>query len=127
MNKEFRKIIREEVYKIMQEMGQEDPVALSQDMVRQSSEQIKALNDELHFRENDARVSGLPKEDKEARLEAVKNIKKKIELANINLDMAKQSELNAVKSQQMQAQNASTQQSSSQTQNTAQSQVQSQI
>jgi hypothetical protein len=99
----IRKIIREEVYKVVNEIGEEDPMKLSQSMVDSNEEQVKELERELKYTEADARVGGLPREEKKAREERVKVVKDRLELAKKELEMAKQAEINAVKYQQMQS------------------------
>jgi hypothetical protein len=116
---ELRKIIREEVYRVMQEMGEEDPVKLSQDMVSSNEEQVKSLEDELKYRQADMRVSNLPKDEKDARVAAMKLTKDRLESAKRELELSKQSQINAVKFNQLQ--------SDSDAQQTTTSQVDSQI
>lgn len=115
MNK-IRQIIREELNSVFNEViMNQDPVKISQDMVASNEAQLKVIQDELKFRENDARVSGLPPEEKKARIERVKMKKKELELAKQELELAKQSQLSAVQMQQQNADSAE------------QSQVQSQV
>lgn len=121
MDNSIRKIIREEVYKVMQEIGQEDPVALASSMVTSNEEQVKQLEDELRYRQGDMRVQGLPKEEKKAREERVKTIKQRLDLAKQELEMAKESQISAVRMQQMQTQ--SPEDSSSQVLSPLQSQI----
>jgi len=119
----LRKIIREELYKVINEIGfDKDPVKVAQDIVKSNEEQIKNIELELKFRQNDARVSGLPPEEKQARIEAMKVAKERLEAAKAELELSRQAEINAVQMQQ-QAQ-ASSQES--QTQDASQSQIQSQ-
>jgi hypothetical protein len=107
MNKSLRQIVREEIRNLMSEaFGAEDPVKLAQNIVKSNEEQLKNLEAELKFRENDARVSGLPPEEKKARIERVNHKKKELELAKQELELAKQAELSAVQMQQ-QAQSSS--------------------
>lgn len=103
MDKSLIKIIREEVYKVINEVGEEDPIKIAQDMIKSNEEQVKALEDELKYRENDARVSGLPSDEKDARAARVKVVKDRLERAKQELELAKQSEINAVKQMQMQS------------------------
>ena len=119
MDKELRKIIKEEVYKVMMEIGEEDPMALSQDMIDGDEVSVKELEDELKYREADSRVSNLPRDERDARVAMAKVVKDRLELAKKSLEMAKQSEVNAVKFTQMQTQ--------MQTQQDGQSQTDSQI
>ncbi len=119
MNKELKRIIKEEVYKVMMEMGEVEPIQLSHDMVKSGEEQVKSLEDELRYRESDARASHLPKEEKDARKEVEKLTKDRLEIAKKELEMAKQSEINAVRFSQMQTQVSAEQ--------GGQSQIQSQI
>jgi hypothetical protein len=119
MDKELKKIIREEVYKVMMEIGEEDPMKLSQDMIASNEEQVKELEDELKYREADARVSSLPRDERDARVAMVKVVKDRLEAAKLELEMSKQSEINAVKFTQMQTQ--------VQTQTDGSSQIDSQI
>lgn len=122
---EVRKIIREELYRMMQEIGQEDPVKLSQNMIRSNEEQIKELENELRYRQADARVQGLPREEKKAREEMAKSVINKLEISKKELEMAKQAQITAV---QMQTQSQSSEQiqTSDQTQIQGQSQIQPQ-
>jgi len=116
---ELRKIIREEVYRVISEMGTEDPMQLAQDMINADEETVKELEAELKYRQADARVSNLPKDERDARTAMVKVVKDRLDMAKAGLDMAKQSEINAVKYTQMQT--------NSQTQQQGQSQIDSQI
>ncbi|MEK6829911.1 MAG: hypothetical protein AABY15_07360 [Nanoarchaeota archaeon] len=120
MNK-IRQIIREEVYRVMQEIG-EDPLQLSKEMIQSNEQQVKELEAELKFRQNDTKVSGLSPEDKKARIAIMNITQKRLENAKIELEMAKQSQLNAVKMQQTQDQAIEPQQ----TENPAQSQIMAQ-
>jgi hypothetical protein len=125
----IRKIIREEIYNIMNEQdpatsaippadNSGDSIKMSMDMVKSIQDQISALELELKFRQNDAKVVGLPKEEKKARLAYVESTKKKLDQAKTNLQQAKQSEMNAVRLSQ--ATNNSDQNSVIQTQTTSQ-------
>jgi len=104
MNKQLREIIKEEVYKVMMEIGEEDPMQLSQDMIKSDEEYIKDLEIELKYREADSRVSGLPRDERDARVAQAKVVKDRLEMKKKELDMSKQSEINAVKFSQMQSQ-----------------------
>jgi hypothetical protein len=115
MKNRIRKIIREEITRVIQEMGEEDPMKLAQDMIKSNEEQVKSLEDELKYRESDMRVSNLPKDDKDARVATMKLTKDRLESAKEELELSKQTELNAVKLQQMQSSSDSEQSSSSQT------------
>jgi len=126
MNKQLRQIIKEEIYKVMMEIGEEDPMVLSKSMADQAQETLDTLEDDLKYREADMRVSNLPKQEKEARIDIAKITKQKVEMAKKNLEMAKQSELNAFKFSQMQQSNVDSQMTS-QTQVQGQSQIQPQI
>lgn len=126
MNKQLRKIIKEEIYKVMMEIGEEDPMVLSKSMADQAQETLNTLEDELKYREADMRVNNMPKQEKEARQEIGKITKQKVEMARKNLEMAKKSEMNAFKFSQMQQSNVDNQMNS-QTQVQGQSQIQSQI
>jgi hypothetical protein len=119
MDKQLRQIIKEEIYKVMMEIGEEDPMKLSQDMIKSNEEQVKELEGELKYREADARVSNLPRDEKDARTAMVKVVKDRLESAKSELEMSKQAEVNAVKFTQMQTQ--------MQTQQDGQSQIDSQI
>jgi len=79
MNKQLRQVIKEEVYRVMMEMGEDDPVQLGKSMVDQAQETLDTLEDELKYREADIRVSNLPKQEKEARQEIAKLTKQKVE------------------------------------------------
>lgn len=103
MDKTLRQIIREQVYIVMQEAGEEDPVQLAMDMIKSDEEAIKSLELELKFREADSRVSSLPGEERDARRAAAKEVKDKLELAKQSLEMSKQSQINSVMMQQQQA------------------------
>ena len=118
----IRQIIREEVYRIMQEIG-EDPIQLSQDMVKSNEEQVKELELELKFRENDTRVNGLSPEEKKARIAVANVTKQRLEIAKSELEMTKQAQINAVKMQQ-QSQSSETE---PQAENPLQGQIQTQI
>lgn len=112
----IRKIIKEEVYSVLREMDfQEDPLELSRNMVKSSEERLKALEDELRFRESDSRVSNLPKDEKDVRNARVKEMKEKVAAAKSSLDMAKRSEMNSVRFSQSQDNEQTQQQSQSQT------------
>jgi len=111
---EVRKIIREEVYKIMKEIGEEDPVVLAQNMIKSNEEQVKSLEDELKYREADARVSNLPRDEKDSRVAQAKLTKDRLEKAKMDLEFSKQSQVNAVKFSQMQTDSSTQQQTSSQ-------------
>jgi len=129
MNEKIRQIIREEVFMIMKEFGKDDPVANAQAMVKSNEEQVKSLKDELKWKDNDSRVSGLPIKEKEARVFAAKAAKDKLKSAENELALAKQAEINAVIQQQAQstqAQDTSQTTQVNQSQNQGQSQVQSQ-
>jgi hypothetical protein len=119
MNKQLKQIIKEEVYKVMMEIGEEDPMQLSQNMIKSDEDYIKELEIELKYRENDARVSGLPRDMRDARVAQAKVIKDRLEMKKKELEMSKQSEVNAVKFTQMQTQ--------MQTQTDGNSQIDSQI
>ena len=97
----IRKIIREQVYLVMQEMGEEDPMQLSQDMIKSDEEAIKELEIELKWKERDTRVSGLPKDEKDSRAAFAKVVKDRLEMKKKELEMSKQSEINAVVFSQM--------------------------
>lgn len=112
---ELRKIIREEVYKVIQEIGEEDPMVLAQDMIKSNEEQVKSLEYELKYREADARVSNLPKDERDARVATAKLTKDRLEQAKKELELSNQSKINAVKFAQMQTDMATQQASSSQT------------
>jgi hypothetical protein len=103
MDKTLRQIIREQVYMVMQEMGEEDPVQLAMDMIKSDEEAVKSLELELKYREADSRVSNLPGEERDARRAAAKEVKEKLEMAKKGLEMSKQSQINAVMQQQQQA------------------------
>ncbi len=111
---EIRKIIREELYKVIQEVGEEDPMVLAQDMIKSNEEQVKSLEDELKYREADMRVSNLPKDERDARVAAMKLTKDRLENAKQELELSKQSQINAVKFTQMQTDMATQQATSSQ-------------
>lgn len=111
---ELRKIIREEISKVIFEMGEEDPVKLAQDMIKSNEEQVKSLEQELKYREADARVSNLPKDEKDARVATAKLTKDRLEQAKQELELSKQSQINAVKMQQMQTDMETQQQGQSQ-------------
>jgi N-methylhydantoinase B/oxoprolinase/acetone carboxylase alpha subunit len=115
----IRKIIREELYKLIKEIGEDDPIKLAQEMIKSNEEQVKSLEQELKFREADSRVSNLPKDDRDARIATAKLTKDRLEQAKRELELSKQSEINAVKMQQLQS-NSDNQQSTS-------SQVQTQV
>jgi len=119
MDKQLKQIIKEEIYKVMMEVGEEDPMKLSQDMIKSDEEYIKDLEIELKYREADARVSGLPRDERDARVAQAKVVKDRLEMKRKELEMSKQSEVNAVKFTQMQTQ--------IQTQTGGQSQTDSQI
>ena len=87
----------------LQEMGEEDPVQLAQDMIKSDEETIKSLELELKFREADYRVSNLPGEERDARRAAAKEVKDRLEMAKAGLEMAKQQQINSVMQQQQQA------------------------
>lgn len=120
MNK-IRQIIREELYKMVQEVG-EDPMRLSQDMVKSNEEQVAQLEKDVKFRLNDTRVQGLSLEEKKARVAMLNLTKDRLEAAKLELEMAKQAQVNAVKMQQAQP----TGEESSQIEAPVQSQIQSQ-
>jgi len=111
---EVRKIIREEVYKIMKEIGEEDPMVLAQNMIKSNEEQVKELENELKFRDADTRVSNLPRDERDARIAQAKVIKDRLEKAKAELELSKQSQINAVKFSQMQTDSSIQQQTSSQ-------------
>lgn len=111
---ELRKIIREEISKVIFEIGEEDPVKLAQDMIKSNEEQVKSLEQELKYRQADARVSNLPKDEKDARVATEKLTKDRLDQAKQELELAKQSEINAVKMQQMQTNMQTQQQGQSQ-------------
>lgn len=111
---EIRKIIREELYKVIKEVGEEDPVVLAQNMIKSNEEQVKELESELKFREADARVSNLPKDDKDARVATAKLTKDRLEKAKRELELARQSQVNAVKFKQIQTDTITQQATSSQ-------------
>lgn len=116
MDKNIKQIIKEEVYKVMMEVGEEDQMKLSQDMIASNEEQIQNLEAELKYRESDTRVSNLPSDEKKARITMVKLLKDRVEAAKMELEMSKQSEINAVKFNQIQSQIQPQQVSSSQIQ-----------
>lgn len=101
MNK-IRQIIREEFYKVMNEIGEEDPVKIAQDMIKSNEEQVKQLKDELKFREADARVTNLPRDEKDARVAMAKQVKDRLEMAEKELELAKNSLVSATQFQTMQ-------------------------
>jgi len=111
---ELRKIIREEVYRVIKEVGEEDPMVLAQNMIKSNEEQVKSLEDELKYREADARVSNLPRDEKDARVAAAKLTKDRLENARQELELSKQSQINAVKFTQMQTDMTTQQATSSQ-------------
>ena len=111
---ELRKIIREEISKVILEMGEEDPIKAAQDMIKSNEEQVKSLEDELKYREADARVSNLPKDMKDARDAQAKLTKDRLERAKSELELAKQMQITAVKSQQMKSDMEAQQQGQSQ-------------
>lgn len=115
MNEQLRRIIKEEVYKVMTELWKEDPIDLSKDMISADEKAIEELEDELKYREADARVANLPKDERDARTSMVKAVKDKLDAAKKSLDMANQSEDNAVKFSEMQTQQDEKSQTSSQT------------
>lgn len=121
MDKSLRRIIREELYRVMQEIG-EDPMQLNKEIVKSNEEQVKDLEAELKFRQNDMRVSGLEPEEKKARIAIMNTVKDRLDIAKKELELAKQSEIGIVQMQQNQSQSAEM----SQTQNVSQSQVQAQ-
>lgn len=114
MNKQLRQIIREEIYMVMNEFMQDNPVELAQDMVSSAQAQVDYLEDELKWKDRDSKVSGLPKDTKDARIAAAKVTKDRLEQAKKDLEMAKQSEVSAVQFNQMQM--AQTQQDTGQSQ-----------
>jgi hypothetical protein len=105
----------------MQEIG-EDPMQLNKEIVKSNEEQVKDLEAELKFRQNDMRVSGLEPEEKKARIAIMNTVKDRLDIAKKELELAKQSEIGIVQMQQNQSQSAEM----SQTQNVSQSQVQAQ-
>ena len=111
---ELRKIIREEVGKVIFEIGEEDPIKLAQDMIKSNEEQVKSFEDELKYREADSRVPNLPRDERDARVAAAKLAKDRLEQAKKKLEFSKQSEINAVKMQQMQTDMQTQQQGQSQ-------------
>jgi hypothetical protein len=115
----LRKIIREEVYRVISETGEEDPSQLAQSMITSNEEQVKSLEDELKYRQGDMRVSNLPKDERDARTAAMKLTKDRLESAKNELELSKQSQINAVKLNQMQT--------DSQTQQSTSSQISSQV
>jgi len=125
MNKQLRQIIKEEVYRVMMEMGEEDPIKLAQDMVKSNEEQVKSLELELKYKEADIRVSGLPRDMKDARAAEAKVTKDRLEQSKLELELAKQSLINAATMQS--TQNSQTSQSSQISQDSGQSQIQPQI
>lgn len=120
----IRKIIREEIVRVMQEIG-EDPIKNAQNMVNSNELQVKELENELRYRQSDARVQGLPREEKKAREERMNLVKDRLDIAKQELEMSKQAQINAVQMQQSQTQ--LTQTSGEQQSVQEQSQVQSQI
>jgi len=112
----IRKIIREEFQKVMKEIGEEDPVKVAQDMIKSNEEQVKQLKDELKFREADARVSNLPRDEKDARTSRAKMVKDRLEMAEKELELAQQSLVNATQYQTMQQSQDSQQNSTIQSQ-----------
>lgn len=125
MNEQIRQIIREEVFMIMREFGEEDPVANAQAMVKSNEEQVKSLKSELKWKDNDSRVSGLPRDERDARVAAAKVAKDKLEAAENELRLSKQAEVNAVLMQQSQTQTQDTSQITQMTQ--GQTQIQPQV
>ncbi len=121
MSNLLRKIIKEEVFRVMQEIG-EDPVQLNKEMIKSNEEQIKALEAELKFRQNDMRVSGLEPEEKKSRIAQMEMTKKRLDAARQELEIAKQSGLAITQMQQNQTQP----EEQSQIQDTSQSQIQTQ-
>jgi len=111
---ELRKIIREEVSKVIFEIGEEDPIKLAQDMIKSKEEQIKSLEQELKYRESDSRVPNLPRDEKDSRVATAKLTKDRLEKSKNELELAKQSQINAVKMQQMQTDMQTQQQGQSQ-------------
>ena len=122
----LRQIIREEISRVMKEIG-EDPIKLSQNMVSSNEDQVRSLKDELRYREGDARVSGLPREEKKARIEMVKLTQDRLEQAENELELSKQAELNAVEFTQMQTSVSTQQGEQGQSHDSGQSQIQPQI
>jgi len=110
----IRKIIREEITRVMQEIGEEDPMVLAQNMIKSGEERVKSLEDELKYRDADARVSNLPRDMKDARVAQAKLTKDRLEKAKMDLELSKQSQINAVKFSQMQTDSSIQQQTSSQ-------------
>lgn len=102
MDKRLRQIIKEEVYRVMQEIGQEDPVQLAGEIVKSQEEEVKQLEDELKFRQADARVSNLPKDEKDARIAAAKLTKDRLDAAKAQLEMSKKAQVSALELAQIQ-------------------------
>lgn len=122
MDKRLRQIIKEEVYRVMQEIG-EDPVKMAGDMLASSEEQLKQLQDELKFREADTRVTNIPKQEKVARLARAKELKDRIEIAKQEVEMAKQAQVNAIQFAQLQQNQNAENPEAQQTQDQAQTQI----
>ncbi len=98
----IRKIIREEVYRVMNEVGEEDPIQNAQNMIKSNEEQVKSLEQELKYRDADTRVANLPRDEQDARKATAKLTKDRLEQARKELELSKQSEINAIKMNQMQ-------------------------
>ena len=87
---------------VIQEMGEEDPIKLSQDMIDSTELQVKGLEDELRYKEADARTSGLPRDMRDARVADAKLTKDRLEQTKKDLELAKRNQTSAVQFSQMQ-------------------------
>lgn len=101
---------------VIEEMGQDDPIQNAQSMVSSNEEQLSNLEKELKYRESDARVSGMPGSESNARKDRVELTKDKVDNTRKELELAKQAELNALSLKQMQDKEISVQSGQSQIQ-----------
>jgi len=97
----IRKIIREEIYRVMSEFVQDDPIKLAQDMVKSNEERVKSIEAELKYKEADVRTSGLPRDTRDARDAEAKLTKDRLEQANLALELSKQALTNAAQFSQI--------------------------